>query len=131
MKMVNKASHQQRSPSNLTISTREVLRPTICSVSKRHLAVMPEFFREFISERDIFHRLNQKQLNRKDSSSSSSNSRKSCKAPRGAITYLAVKQANRSEVNYNSKESNQLSGDENTHSHQGRNQRIFLPRVSL
>ena len=130
MKMVNKASHQQRSPSNMTISTREVVRTTIRSVSKRHLVVMPKFFREFISEIDVFRRLSQMQLNRKDSSSSSSNSRKSCKAPRGAINYLAIKRTNRSEVSYSSKESNQPSGDENTHSHQGRKQRISNPRVS-
>ena len=130
MKMVNKASNEQRSPSNMTISTREVLRPTICSVSMRHLAVMPEFFREFMSERDIFRRLNQKQLNRKNSSTSSSNSRRIFKSPKGTVTYLAVKRTNRSEVNYNPKEPTQLSDNKNIHSHQGRNPYIFLPRAS-
>ena len=122
--MVNRTSYQARSGSNMTINTRRVLRPTICSVSKGNLAVMPEFFRRIMSDKDIFSRFNQRRFNCISSSSSSSrssNSRRSRKQQKSQSISSRTKRINSFYVNNNFKESNQLSDDQSTQSSQGEN----------
>ena len=57
--MVNKSS---RSESNMTLHTREVLRPTICNVSKGNLALMPVVLRKIMVRREILSRFEKRQF---------------------------------------------------------------------
>lgn len=102
--MVNKALKQMhnKSGNNMAISSREVLHPTVCNVTKGNLALMPVVLRKIMVKREILNKFNKSKVNCSPSAVSK------CEGENKEASTWKAKQPSNLGINNNEMDSNHI-----------------------